>query len=45
MVEAVLAARAGVNAKNQRSWTALKIAQLSGHTRMVKLLSQAGSKE
>ncbi len=45
VVQALLAARADVNAKNQKGWTALKIAQVAGHTRMVKLLRQAGGKE
>ena len=44
-VKSLIAARADVNAKNQKGWTALKIAQVAGHTRMVKLLRQAGGKE
>jgi len=44
-VKSLLAAGADVNAKSRKGWTALKIAQVAGNTRMVKLLREAGSKE
>ena len=44
-VQALLAAKADVNAKNGKGWTAMKIARIPGHTRMVNFLREAGGKE
>ncbi len=45
IVEALLAAGAKVNAKNNDGKTALSIAAEKGHTDIVELLKKAGAKE
>jgi hypothetical protein len=45
LVQALLAAKADVNAKDNRGNTALKGASVMGHAEVAKLLRQAGAKE